>query len=79
MKGSFVKRPPSRVDEMALQVHTRVLVQTNVHIQHVQNPNDAASITGKILQNREASLKRGKQRMFLYRMVSRGEFPTQRE
>ncbi|ROI62475.1 hypothetical protein DPX16_5148 [Anabarilius grahami] len=45
MKGSFVKRPPSRVDEMALQVHTRVLVQTNVNVRHVRYPNDAASIT----------------------------------
>lgn len=74
-----MKRPPSRVDEMALQVHTRVLVQTNVHVRHVRYPNDAASITGKILQNRDAFLKGGKRQMFLYRMVSRGEFPTQRE
>lgn len=74
-----MKRPPSRVDEMALQVHMRVLVHTNVHVRHVRYPNDAASITGKILQKRNASLKGGKRRMFLYRMVSRGEFPMQRE
>ncbi|XDV14492.1 hypothetical protein PO909_014734 [Leuciscus waleckii] len=45
MKGSFVKRPPSRIDEIALQVRTRVLEQRNADVRHVRHPNDAASIT----------------------------------
>lgn len=63
MKGSFVKRSPSRIDEIALQVHTvRSLAQTNAHIRHVRHPNEAASITSEILHNRDTSLKEGKWR-----------------
>lgn len=52
-----MKRPPFRADETALQVHMDVLVQTNADVRHVRHPNDAASITGKILHNRDMSQK----------------------
>lgn len=70
-----MKRPPSRIDEIALQVHTRVLEQRNADVRHVRHPNDAASITGKFLHNHDASLNGGKRWRFINRMVSRSEFP----